>query len=83
MSSNNPSIYIIVLAWNQIHETIMCLDSLLQTKYTNKHILLIDNGSGDGTAEVVSSKYSSVQVIRTLKNVGIARGYNLGIESES
>lgn len=80
MTSNTPSIFTVILAWNQLQETLACLDSLSQTRYPNVHFLLVDNGSTDGTAKVVARDYPEVYVLRVKKNVGIAGGYNLGME---
>jgi GT2 family glycosyltransferase len=72
---------VIVLAWNQLRETLECLESLQQTHYENLHLSLVDNGSSDGTADVVTLQFPQVEVLRLEKNVGIARGYNTGIEN--
>lgn len=71
---------VVVLAWNQVDETIECLNSLSKSDYTNMEVLLVDNGSTDGTSQSIQRDFSQVRIIRTNSNVGIARGYNLGIE---
>lgn len=40
------------------------VDCLLQQTYQNYHLVLIDDGSSDGTAEAIRSKVESVSVIR-------------------
>ncbi|MDP1547601.1 MAG: glycosyltransferase family 2 protein [Anaerolineales bacterium] len=75
-----PMVFVIVLAWNQLTETIECLESLLQQSYPNLCVVLADNGSTDGSAEVVTQKFPAVKICRQDVNAGISGGYNLGIE---
>ena len=52
-SSNNghmsPRVCIIVLTWKNYELTRDCLLSLRQIDYTNTEVVLVDNGSGDGS----------------------------------
>ncbi len=75
-----PLVFIVVLAWNQLTETLECLESLVQQSYSNLSIVLADNGSSDGSADVVAQKFPAVKICRQDINVGISGGYNLGIE---
>jgi len=77
---NQPLVYAVVLAWNQVDVTLECLDSLLKSQYPNLRIVVMDNGSTDETHEIVVRQYSTIEVVRVVDNVGLARGYNLGIE---
>ena len=75
---------IIVLNWNGINDTLMCLDSLLDQTYKQFHIVVIDNGSIDNSKELLD-KYQSqhsnmVDVIYNPTNFGFAGGVNTGIE---
>ena len=56
-----------------------CLDSLMEQSRQDFSIILIDNGSGDGSAEYVESHYPEVQVCRNEKNLGFCRAVNQGI----
>lgn len=78
--SNSPLIYAIVLAWNQFSETQACLESLLHSESVNMHFVVVDNGSADGTSEQIAAKFPAVEVLRTDTNLGVARGYNIGLE---
>jgi GT2 family glycosyltransferase len=80
MRSDQPMVYAVVLAWNQMKETFECVESLLRSRYLDLKIIVLDNGSTDGTAEAVTNKFPSVEVIRTEVNIGMERGYNMGIE---
>src|SRR5437867_4032908 len=45
VTEREPSILAIVLNWNQPRSTILCLQSLLEQKYSDLSVLLIDNES--------------------------------------
>ncbi len=56
-----------------------CLRSIYQSTYRNYEIIVVDNGSSDGTAAMVQAKYPEARFIETGKNLFLARGRNLGI----
>lgn len=77
---NHLLVYAVILAWNQVDVTLECLESLLKSQYPNLRIIVMDNGSTDGTAEIVKRDYPNVDVIRVDDNIGMEKGYNMGIE---
>ena len=75
---------IVVLNWNGIIDTLLCLDSLLVQTYTNFKIVVIDNGSVDDSKELLE-KYrlehrDKMEVLYNPVNFGFAGGVNSGIE---
>ena len=75
------SVNIIVLNWNQKKLSLDCLKSLERATYQNKHIVFVDNGSDDGSANAVQNYYPNVEIIRSEKNLGYAKGNNFGFKS--
>jgi len=73
-------VYVVVLAWNHKQDTIECLESFRSTDYQNFHLIVVDNGSTDGTPELIQRVFPDVEVLRSPTNLGIAGGYNLGLE---
>jgi len=75
---------IVVLNWNEINDTLKCLDSLSSQNYRLFHIIVIDNGSTDNSRELLDkyqAKHSEiVEVIYSHKNLGFAGGVNTGIK---
>lgn len=55
-------IYIIVLNWNGISDTISCLESLFKLNYKNTKIVVCDNGSTDNSIEKIDKWYTSVNI---------------------
>jgi len=76
----NDLIYIVVLAWNHKEDTREALTSFLNSNYSNYRIVVVDNGSTDGTDSMVAYEFPSVELISVEKNLGVSGGYNLGIE---
>lgn len=58
-----------------------CLDSLRKTTYKDYEILLVDNGSSDGSVEMVAAQFPEVRIVQSEINLGFAEGCNLGIRS--
>ena len=77
---NTPSIYIIILNWNQYDLTKDCLLSLKDCRYDNYEIVVVDNGSIDGSADRIRQEFSNVIVIQNKTNLGFSGGNNTGIE---
>ena len=74
-----PLVFIIVLNWNGQADTLQCLGSLQKLDYPNFEILVVDNGSTDGSEEAICSSFPSVRVVQTGENLGYAGGNNVGI----
>lgn len=74
-----PKVSIIILNWNGKEDTIECLESLKHIRYPNYEILLVDNGSTDGSVECFKEKYPKIEIIENKKNLGFAEGNNVGI----
>ncbi len=47
----NPKVSIIILNWNRWEDTIESLETVCQISYSNYQVVLVDNGSGDGSIE--------------------------------
>ncbi len=74
-----PRVIIIVLNWNGRDDTLECLESLRGLTYPNFGVLLVDNGSSDGSAQSVRSRIPGIQIVETGVNLGYAGGNNVGI----
>ncbi|MCX6641031.1 MAG: glycosyltransferase family 2 protein [bacterium] len=56
-----------------------CLNSIFRSTFQNFEIILIDNASEDGSAEMVAQEFPTVRQIRSEVNQGYAGGCNVGI----
>ncbi|MCP1393569.1 MAG: glycosyltransferase family 2 protein [Methanothrix harundinacea] len=57
----------------------MCLSSLFSQTYQDFEVILVDNGSWDGSSEYVEKRFPGVRVVRNEENLGFAGGVNSGI----
>jgi len=73
-----PRVWIVVLTLNNYQDTAECLASLQQLHYEAVTMLLVDNGSSDGTPLKVREHYPDVVVIENGRNLGVPAGYNVG-----
>jgi GT2 family glycosyltransferase len=78
----NPLISVITLNWNRKDDVSRTLESILADQYEPKEVIMVDNGSTDGSTDAVKSQFPGVKVIELNKNEGV-RGYNEGIEAAS
>jgi GT2 family glycosyltransferase len=74
-----PSIVVIVLNYNSVQDTIECIMSLKRCKYPNLDIMVVDNGSGDGSEIIIRNKYQDVNIVQTGRNLGFCGGNNFGM----
>lgn len=77
---NTPLVYVIVLNWNGLELTRQCLDSLKTITYENFKILVVDNGSTDGSANFLRKNYPEIALLALPKNLGFAKGNNAGFQ---
>jgi GT2 family glycosyltransferase len=75
-----PHVAIVVLNWNGRDDTLACLASLRQLAYPSYQIVVVDNGSTDGSVEAIRAKYPDVPLIETGENLGYVGGNNLGLK---
>lgn len=75
----SPRVAIVIVVWNGKDDTFECLESLGSDTYPNKEIIVVDNGSSDGSAEEIRQRFPHVTVLATGKNLGFTGGNNVGI----
>lgn len=73
-----PSVAAIVLSYNGRDITLQALASLSALSYPRYDLIVVDNGSTDGTAEAIAAAFPQVVQVRTEVNLGAAGGCNLG-----
>ncbi|MFT5367935.1 MAG: N-acetylglucosaminyl-diphospho-decaprenol L-rhamnosyltransferase [Candidatus Latescibacterota bacterium] len=80
MKTDTPNVWVVILVWNGKKWLDACLQSLAQCRGDIAYkVLLVDNGSTDGSSEFVRQGHPEVALIQTGKNLGFAGGNNVGI----
>jgi GT2 family glycosyltransferase len=80
-STKLPRVAVVVLNWNGYEDTAACVISLQQATYANLQIILVDNGSTDGSAEKLERTFPGLTLIKLAQNGGYAAGNNAGIRA--
>ncbi|WP_353571261.1 glycosyltransferase family 2 protein [Candidatus Albibeggiatoa sp. nov. BB20] len=77
-----PNVLIIIVTWNKKQYVLDLLDSVKTLDYPEQDIdiVVIDNASNDGTAELIRAEYSHVHLICNPENIGGTGGFNTGLK---
>lgn len=75
-----PLVSVIIVNYNGKKYLKNCFDSLRRGKYTNFEIIFVDNGSKDGSVELVKQDYPWIKVLDNKENLGLAIASNRGAE---
>lgn len=74
-----PLVQTLILSWNRKQDTIEVIHSLLESDYSSKHIITVDNDSSDGVVSALRKEFPQITVIENSQNLGFAEGNNVGI----
>lgn len=78
--SESPLVAIILVNWNSWRDTLECVDSIKESTYANLKIVIVDNGSVDGSPERLKERSNEYELILLAENTGFTGGNNLGIK---
>lgn len=75
---------IIIINWNSVGFLRKCLKSVYEnTSGVSFEVVVLDNASYDGCAEVLAGEFSSVRFIQSDVNLGFAAGNNVAVQHAS
>jgi GT2 family glycosyltransferase len=77
---NEPTVFVVIPNWNLKDDTISCVDSVLAGNRSKLRVVVVDNGSQDGSPEALSDRFgAAIDQVVNQENLGYARGINVGI----
>jgi GT2 family glycosyltransferase len=77
-----PELSIILVCWNNKDYLEPCLNSLIDSNVRfTFDVVVVDNGSTDGSQEMLREKFPDVRIIQNDNNAGLGRASNQGIEA--
>jgi GT2 family glycosyltransferase/glycosyltransferase involved in cell wall biosynthesis len=81
--TGTPFVSVIVVNWNGVQHLEACFTSLLASRYPADRLELIcvDNGSTDGSRELLAERFPSVRLVALEHNRGFTGGNNAGVEA--
>jgi len=74
-----PSVYTVIVNYNTRDLTLKCVESMRKVTYPNHKIVIVDNGSTDGTEDAIRAEYDDVVIVQTHGNLGYTGGNNKGM----
>jgi len=80
-----PTCSLVIVAFNAAHHLPTCLNSLAALDYPSERyeVIVVDNGSTDGTHELLTESYSWVRLLPQGRNLGFAEANNVGAEASA
>jgi len=70
---------VVVVTWEQRDLVLVCLQSLARQTVPHR-VVVVDNASTDGTAEVVAQRFPDVVILRQRSNLGFAGGVSAAMD---
>jgi hypothetical protein len=77
---NQDLVVTVIVNWNRPRDTIECVESLAAVAYENHRIIVVDNGSDDGSVEQMRAAIPRTELLVKQHNLGFAGGVNVGID---
>jgi GT2 family glycosyltransferase len=74
-----PLVTILIITWNRKKDVLETVQSVYEQAYKNFEIIVVDNGSNDGTVDALSHDYPNVRIVALDRNMGASVGRNKGI----
>ncbi len=81
MSTPSPLVSVVIPNWNGAHHLPACLDSLARQRYRRFEVIVVDNGSTDGSLALLTRDYPHVRLVPLGENRGFAPACNAGIRA--
>jgi GT2 family glycosyltransferase len=73
-------LFVVTLNWNLARDTIDCVESVLNAGVEPSRIIIVDNGSTDGSVQAFSDRFGpDLALVCNARNLGFAGGMNAGI----
>jgi GT2 family glycosyltransferase len=77
MAESSPLVSIIIVNWNGLDDTRICLENTRNQTYRNTEIVIVDNGSHDGSLQYLR-KLNDIILVENNKNLGFTGGHIAG-----
>ena len=74
-----PEVSVVVVTWRAREDVLRCLAALEQHVVIPYEAIVVDDASGDGTAEAVRERFPAAQVVAKAENEGLSAGRNTAL----
>ena len=76
-----PKASVVIPAWNGVEYLGACLNALVAQDHHAFEVIIVDNDSTDGSADLIAERFPRVRLIRNEHNLGFAAGCNVGLRA--
>ncbi len=81
LSTDLPLASVIIPNWNGAHHLPVCLNALRVQTYPRLEVIVVDNGSTDGSQALIEGQYPEVRLLALDRNLGLTGGNNAGFRA--
>jgi GT2 family glycosyltransferase len=78
-TTHTPTISVVIVTWNRRDDVLTTVQSVYDQPYRDFEIVVVDNGSQDGSVEALHAAYPEVRLVSLGENRGASGGRNAGI----
>jgi N-acetylglucosaminyl-diphospho-decaprenol L-rhamnosyltransferase len=75
-SPESPVVSVVVVSFRAREDVLLCLESLRANVEVAHQVIVVDDGSGDGTVEAVHERHPEAEVLAKTQNEGLVAGRN-------
>jgi len=79
--TNRPLASVVIPNWNGLAHLPTCLEALQAQTYPHLEVIVVDNGSSDGSQDYITREYPEVRLLALNQNLGLTGGNNLGFRA--
>ena len=83
MDDGQQRVDIIIPNYNGLKVLVPCLQSIAEQSHCRVKIIIVDNGSSDGSVDYIAENFPDVQLIALSENTGFSAAVNTGINAGS
>lgn len=83
MDKQTPDLSVCVVSYNTLNLLRQCLESIVANTSVTIEVFVVDNGSSDGTPDMICREFPLINLIRNTDNLGVAVATNQAIERMS
>lgn len=75
----SPLVYVVILNYNNLRDTVETIRSVLELRYDNFRVLLVENSTDHTIIDAIRAQFPDIEILETGRNLGYAGGNNAGI----
>ncbi len=79
--SDRPLVSVVIITWNRRKDVLCAVRSVFEQPYRPVEVIVVDNGSTDGTVEALERAFPQVRILALSENWGACKSRNKGIRA--